>query len=71
MTDLIKPEDLKIEQWPPHKFGGQQAGGFPPGIKITHIPTATEAVCISARSQSRNREVAMSMIECALTHPRS
>lgn len=68
--DQIPAEDLKIESSDPRPVGGQHFGTGPSGVKITHIPTGTEAICRSSRSQHLNREIAMDMILAALTHPR-
>ncbi len=68
MTDLIPHEHLKIEvlrQSP----GGQQVGTRS-GVKVTHVPTGITATVEMERSQHRNREIAMHMIEAAITHPR-
>lgn len=66
---MIDPAELKIEIWPPRDRGGQHVAIIYTGVKITHIPTGTEAMSNMARSQHKNRAIAMEMIECALTHP--
>ena len=64
-------DDLKIEslytqtrstQYP----GGQHAGSPSMFVRITHIPTDTVAECGFERSQFKNKQVAMAMIEMAL-----
>lgn len=68
---MIDAADIKIEAWPPRTDrGGQHVGTGPSGIKITHIPSGIEACVSIGRSQFTNREIAMNMIEAALTHPR-
>ncbi len=67
---MIKPQDVKIEFWPPrHKPGGQHVGPGPCGVKVTHLPSGIEACVDIGRSQFRNREIAMDMILSAITHP--
>lgn len=68
---MIKPEDIRLEAWPPRKPpGGQHVGTGPCGVKATHIPTGIEACVGVGRSQHINRLIAVEMIEAALTHPR-
>lgn len=65
---MIPAEDLKFETYDPRPPGGQRVG-VSHGVKITHLPTGTVAVCMTARSQFRNKAIAMDMILAALTHP--
>lgn len=67
---MIPPEDLLVELWPPRQRGGQTVGNIHTGVKVTHIPSDTVAVCTSARSQHVNKQIAIEMIESAVTHPR-
>jgi protein subunit release factor A len=70
VSSLIKPEDLKIEAWPPRQSpGGQHVGTGPSGVKVTHLPSGIEACVEIGRSQHRNRVIAVEMIEAAITHP--
>src|SRR3546814_1228371 len=55
--------------WPEVAIGGQHVGTGPSGVKIVHLPSGIEAYCITERSQHKNREIALSMIEAAVTHP--
>ena len=67
---LLNPEDVKIETWPPRQNkGGQHVGSGPSGIKVTHLPSRIEAIVNVGRSQHRNRQIALNMIEAAITHP--
>lgn len=65
MADLIPPEDLKVETVRQHQ-GGQHVGYTSEPIKVTHIPTGIVAI-VECRSQHRSRQVAVEMIEAALT----
>lgn len=64
---MIDRAHLKIEPYPTRERGGQHVGTGPSGVKITHIPSGLVAISTEARSQHRNREVAMNMILGGLT----
>lgn len=70
MPVSIPAEQLKVEIWPPRQKGGQHVGTGPSGIKITHLPSGVEAFVDIGRSQHTNRQIALDMIESAITHPR-
>ena len=59
-------EDFKVEITNPSPRGGQQAGTPNYHVKVTHTPTGIYAVCMSERSQHRNRNIAMRMVEYGL-----
>lgn len=68
---MLSPDDIKVEIWPPRQSrGGQHVGTSPSGVKVTHIPSGIEAFVEISRSQHTNREIAVNMIEAAVTHPR-
>ena len=46
--------------------GGQHTGCEPQLVKVLHIPTGIYAVCGTERSQLKNREIAIAMVECGL-----
>ncbi len=60
---MIKPEDVKIEAWPPAPTGGMQIGRIPNGVKITHSESGISAICEQYRSQHKNRQGAMELLE--------
>lgn len=66
---MIAPEDLKIETLRADYRGGQHVGCGPTAVRVTHLPTGIIA-SVTMRSQIAARDVAINMIECALTHPR-
>lgn len=66
---MIPPDELSIETYRPHPPGGQHVGTYR-GVRVEHLPTGLIAICQSDRSQHRNKEIALHMIEAALTHPR-
>lgn len=61
----LKPQDLEISTYPPHKTktGGQHVGLTHSGVLVVHVPTGLGVVSVSERSQYRNRERAMIMLE--------
>lgn len=61
----LKPEDLEISTYPPYKPNacGQYVGLTHSGVLIVHQPTGLGVVSVSERSQYRNRERAMIMLE--------
>ncbi|WP_376960069.1 hypothetical protein ABNQ39_20375 [Azospirillum sp. A26] len=66
---MIDPADITIETWPPRQEGGQQVGCARMfGVKVTHAAGIT--VCVEiARSQHKNRQIALDAIEGAMTSP--
>lgn len=62
----MNPAYLKIESIAPPKQGGQHVGMVSVGVRVTHIPTGIEAACKTERSQHKNRNVALAMIEYGL-----
>ena len=70
MSDLIPPDELRITSYPERQQGGQHVGVGPLGVRVEHIETGLVACCMTERSQHRNREIAVHMIESALTHPK-
>jgi len=53
-------EDLEISTYPPYKTGGQHVGLTHSGV---HIPTGLGVVSTTERSQYRNKERALTMLE--------
>lgn len=60
---LMNESDLIIESFPPTGKGGQTASVVRQGVKVTHAPTGITATCDTERSQSRNKAVALAMVE--------
>jgi protein subunit release factor A len=66
---MIPADDLKISVKYDHA-GGQQAGTPPSNIVVEHLPTGLIAIVPAGRgSQFRAKNVAIRMIEQALTDP--
>lgn len=66
MNSMIPDSDLIIETVPTQSKGGQQVGIIPRQIKVTHKPTGLMAQCGTERSQFKNRNIALAMIEYGL-----
>lgn len=70
----IPTEHLEIVVYDPysetHGYGGQHVLRPFNGVKVTHTPSGTVAMCHVGRSQHVNRAIAMDMILSAVTHPR-
>jgi len=63
----MNESDLLIEPYPPVKPGGQYVGIVSSSIQVTHIPTELKVICSHERSQVRNKNFALQMIEYGLT----
>lgn len=62
----IPPEDLKVELFRSSGPGGQNVNKVETAVRITHLPTGTVAASQMERSQSQNRERAMSLLRSKL-----
>lgn len=58
----INPADLRISTYPDRPTGGMHTNGPNPGIRIVHIPTGTEATCVTERSRHKNLGKAMAIL---------
>ena len=61
-------DDIVVTVINPHDKGGQHVGWTASIIRVVHTPTGIVAECGYERSQFKNREVAMSMIQWALVN---
>ncbi len=62
----IRTEDLKVDTYRASGAGGQHINTTDSAIRITHLPTGTVVTCQTERSQLKNRDRAMSMLQSKL-----
>jgi peptide chain release factor 2 len=62
----INPDEVKIDVFKSSGAGGQNVQKNATAIRLTHLPTGIVVTCQNERSQSQNREFAMSILRSRL-----
>ena len=62
----VNPEDLRIETFRSSGHGGQNVQKVATAVRIVHLPTGITATCQNERSQIRNKDTALKILQARI-----